>query len=276
MANIFISYGDERYYESLARIKKQAKASKLFDKVIAYTPKDLPDYIKSSPLFVFHRGGGYWVWKPYIIYATLRQCNVGDVVYYADAGCTINAKSHEWEILTQLIEKHSSIFFHYRSNYDYGWERYCTRPDNNSVAIKHWMKPTVTEFFKKWFGNDNFLSYAKILSGFCVVKKEDPKEINRVIEDWMKIALFYPSFFIDAWGAELANLPDTFNVHRHDQTVLTLLAYYYKDKFNVAIVPETLESDKENAAIVATRWIQEKMSLLLYLKYMIYNLIHKK
>ncbi len=275
MANIFISYGDIRYHESLARITKQAKASKLFDKVIAYTPKDLPDYIKSSPLFAFHRGGGYWVWKPYIIYATLRKCNVGDVVYYADAGCTINPKSQEWKDLSQIIKNHSAIFFQYRRDFDYGWQRYCTRLENNSVAIKHWMKPMAIDYFKKWFGNDDFLEYEEILSGFCVVKKEEPHTINRVIEDWMKISLLHPSLLIDPWGPELDYLPDTLNVHRHDQSLLTLLAYHYKDKFNVAVVPERLESDRENSAVIGTRWRQAKMPLILYIKYKIYNLLHK-
>ncbi len=213
------------------------------------------------------------MWKPYIIYKTLQQCDVSDVVYYADAGCTINAKSQEWASLAQLIEKHSAIFFHYKSDFDYGWERFCTRPENNSVAIKHWMKPIVVEFFRKWFGNDDFLSCAKIWAGFCVVKKEEAHTVNRVIDDWLKIALFHPSLFMDPWGPELNELPDTFNVHRHDLPILTLLVHHYKDKCDVAIVPETSESDKENAAIVATRWRQPTMPFFLYLKYRIYDLI---
>ena len=53
MANIFISYGDDNFKESLIRIKKHAKSVGIFDKIITYTPKDLPPHIKSSPLFAF-------------------------------------------------------------------------------------------------------------------------------------------------------------------------------------------------------------------------------
>ena len=96
MSNIFISYGDNRYKESLNRIARQAKDVGIFDKVIKFTPKDLPGFVKASPLFAFSCGGGYWCWKPYIIYHTLQNCKEGDVVYYVDAGCTLNISSEEW------------------------------------------------------------------------------------------------------------------------------------------------------------------------------------
>ena len=48
MANIFISYGDEKFKKSLKLIKKEAKVIGIFDKIIIYTHKDLPAFIKSS------------------------------------------------------------------------------------------------------------------------------------------------------------------------------------------------------------------------------------
>lgn len=273
MANIFITYGDDNFKESLSRLKRQAKDLGIFEKVIAYTPNDLPLYIKSSPLFAYKKGGGYWIWKPYIIYHTLQECKIGDVVYYADAGCSINHKSSEWQYLNNLMKKYSAIFFQYKSDFDYGWGRYCTSPENNSVAIRHWTKPLTINFFKNYFNDEHFLDYGKIWGGFCVVKKENV--INPIIDEWLKITLFYPNLLIDPFGEELQHLPVSFNLHRHDQSIITPLIFYYKDKCNIKVLTETSESDKPHAAIVADRYRVGKMPFMLYIKYKIYNIIHK-
>jgi hypothetical protein len=36
------------------------------------------------------RGGGYWIWKPYIIKKHLDKINDNDILIYMDAGCSIN------------------------------------------------------------------------------------------------------------------------------------------------------------------------------------------
>ena len=124
MANILISYGDSNFSNSLDRLIEQAKELNLFDEIKTYTPKDIPIYIKSSPLFAFEKGGGYWIWKPYIIYHTLKKCQLGDIVYYVDAGCSINKNSKEWNSFQCNLQHYNAIFFQYRSNINYGWESF--------------------------------------------------------------------------------------------------------------------------------------------------------
>jgi hypothetical protein len=36
------------------------------------------------------RGGGFWIWKPYIIHDAINKVNPNDILVYADAGCTLN------------------------------------------------------------------------------------------------------------------------------------------------------------------------------------------
>lgn len=273
MANIFISYGDDNFKESLIRIKKHAKSVGIFDKIITYTPKDLPPHIKSSPLFAFKRGGGYWVWKPYIIYQTLLSCEINDVVYYVDAGCTLNANSNEWQTFQKLIDEYNAIFFQYRDSFNYpGWELACSDPDNNSVKIKHWIKPSTTSYFIQYCGNKEFLESNKIWGGFCIIKKT-PRLI-KTLEEWYKITLFHPELIIDPFGPELSQIPKTFNLHKHDQTILTALIFYYKKSDNILVLDETSESQKDKAAVSADRYRVGKMSFILYLKYRIYKFIH--
>jgi hypothetical protein len=252
MSNIFITYGDDSFKKSLRSIKKEAKSTGIFDRIIVYTPNDLPDYIKSSPLFLFKRGGGYWIWKPYIIYKTLQSCRENDIVYYTDGGCTLNPESKEWHLFQEQIQTHNAIFFQYRSNVHYeGWDNYCKNPSNNNPQILHWMKPAAIEYFTSFFGNHEFLQYNKIWAGAIVIKKTS--QTLNVLDQWLRISMFHPELICDPFGKELTRLPETYNAHRHDQAILTPLIFYYKDIDHISILPETAETNKQNAAIIASR-----------------------
>lgn len=88
MKKTFVTYGDDNYRESLERIGREARATGVFDSVRLYTPADLPEpfasYTRDYP-----RGGGYWLWKPFVIVSELDRAAEGDIVVYADAGCTL-------------------------------------------------------------------------------------------------------------------------------------------------------------------------------------------
>ncbi len=273
MAKILVAYADLHYKESLMRIKRLAKKTKRFDKIIIYTPKDLPEYIKASPLYAFSRGGGFWVWKPFVVMKALSNCKLGDIICYVDSGCTLNKDSKEWDEYFAAMEKYNAIFFQYRDDYKYeGWDKICKRPENNSSKVGFWMKPSTKQYFEEFFGNDEFCNFSKIWCGAFFVKKTKP--IINIIQEWYRLILFNPILFIDPIGKEKINLPETFNVHRHDQAVVTPLVYYYRNMDDVLILPETSESQREKAAIIATRFMQGKMSFWIYLKYRVYNLLY--
>lgn len=254
MSNIFISYGDQKYRKSIKRIKKQADEVGIFDKIITYGPKDLPQYIKCSPLFSSCKGGGYWLWKPYIIIKSLEQCHENDVVYYVDAGCTLNPQSEEWLKFQEILKSYQAIVFQYRSNTKYdGWEQFCKIPQNNNPALKHWIKPTTKNYFTNYIGNEGYLDFNKIMGGIIIVKKTT--SIPLFLSEWYNISLYYPELVCDPFGEDLNRLPGSFNVHRHDQTIITPLAYKYNKIDRIAIIPETSESSTDSAAIIASRTV---------------------
>lgn len=272
---IFITYGDSKFKESLNRIRRQAKDSGLFDKIIIYKPSDLPPFIKASPLMAYRRGGGYWVWKPYIIYHTLSNCNIGDIVYYADSGCTINAQSEEWDLFTNYLQSSNAIFFQYRREHNYpGWDKACSIPENNSTKIIHWMKPNCVSFFNDFFLDKGYQDFDKIWGGFIIIKKTRP--LISVLDNWYRLTLFKPELIMDPMGEELNHLPESFNQHRHDQAILTPLIYHYRTNDKILVLPETSESSKESAAVIASRYRMGKMSLRNYVKYKIYSYLHKR
>ena len=55
---------------------------------IGYSEKDIePEFIeKNRDIFNSKRGGGYWIWKPYLIHKTLKKMNHGDYLIYMDSG----------------------------------------------------------------------------------------------------------------------------------------------------------------------------------------------
>ncbi len=252
MKKIFISYGNANFKGSLRRIAKQARASHLFDKVQVYTPSDLPRPIRYSPIMIYHRGGGYWIWKPWIIYNTLVQCLEGDIVYYVDAGCTLNPKSEEWKEWDSELTKYNAIVFNYRSDVKYsGWEQFCKFTTNNKPELRHWLKPSAEEYFTRFLGTDEYLNLNHVMSGIIIIRKTS--KIPNFIQQWLNLAVLNPALFCDAYGEELERLPNTFNEHRHDQAILAPLVYHYKNIDKISILPEKSESQKEIAAVIATR-----------------------
>lgn len=252
MRKVFISYGDANFKGSLKRIAKQARSSHYFDKVEVYTPSDLPPPIRYSPIMIYHRGGGYWIWKPWIIYNTLCRSMEGDIIYYVDAGCTLNPDSEEWTEWDSVMTTHNAVVFNYRSDIKYsGWDYFCKNETNCKPELKHWLKPSAKDYFSRFLGTDDYLNMNHIMSGIIIVRKTS--KIPNFIQQWLNLAVLNPALFCDAYGEELGRLPESFNEHRHDQAILSPLAYYYKEIDKIAILPEKSESQQEIAAIIATR-----------------------
>ena len=112
MKRILIAYANEPMKYSLKQIGIQARYIKQIDKVILYTEKDLPQEIRQSPLMKYKRGGGYWVWKPYLIWKTLQDYPEGTKVCYVDAGCSLYS-GKEWEQYWETLDHYDTILFQY-------------------------------------------------------------------------------------------------------------------------------------------------------------------
>lgn len=272
MANIFVTYADAEFREAMVRIRRRARSMHNFDKVLVYSPSDLPTYLTQSPLFTHKRGGGYWCWKPYIIADALSKCTNEDVIYYVDAGCVLNPLSNEWKKWNMLMKENDAIFFQYRTEHHYElWDRYCKKQENNNPKIKHWAKPYAIEKLSQLLGNQQWIEDNKIWGGACIIKKAEAQEL---INEWLHITLADPNIIADPDDVESQNLPESFNVHRHDQVVLTALVHKYSQKCKIKVLKETSESEQDSAAIQAVRFRTGKMTLMEKTKYYLYLLTH--
>ena len=93
----FITYGDEEFRRSKKVLVKQVKKLDIFDFTKAYDPDDLDDSFKErfSEILSKRRGGGHYIWKPYIVRKTLSLMKEDDILVYADAGCRIEKKNKD-------------------------------------------------------------------------------------------------------------------------------------------------------------------------------------
>ena len=96
-----------------------------FDKVIEYSPQDLDEDFrrKNERILKQEKGGGYWLWKPYIIRRTLQGMEEGDFLFYADAGSFFTGPV---EPLIELMEKKNQDVLPFLAR---GLERHWTKRD---------------------------------------------------------------------------------------------------------------------------------------------------
>ena len=224
---------------SLKRIGRQARKLGIFDEVVLHTPDSLPEYVRSCELMKHTYGGGYWAWKPALIWETLQRAEEGDVVCYVDAGCTLH-KTTEWDVYFELMKKYDTMLFAYPDRMPL-WEKFGT----TSTAIKHWTKKTAVDFYDAYVGNEMWREHNKVLGGFIFAKGRD----NRLIESWKDIVLEHPEV-IDDSGVFDEQYP-FFARHKHDQPALTALSCKYSD--SCIVMPELLDEGPDKAAVVATR-----------------------
>lgn len=66
-----------------------------FDRCKTFSLRDLDaDFQRRNSMILEQkRGAGYWLWKPYIIYHTLRRMKKSDVLMYADSGSYFTASA---------------------------------------------------------------------------------------------------------------------------------------------------------------------------------------
>ena len=240
LKKIFIAYADKNMAYSLKRIGQQARRLGIFDEVILYTPKDLPDYILRSPLMKDNKGGGYWVWKPAIIQKTLETHNDGDIVVYADAGCTLN-KSSEWDLMFKLMLDYDTICFHYDAEMP-EWEKF----GNTSTRIKYWTKLSARNFLDVYCQDTKWHDSLKVMGGLLFLKGKR----NRFLQRWLDITINHPDVIVDPSVEELNHQIDGYAFHKHDQSIITALA---SNDIMTLVLPEISETVSIHSFVYAER-----------------------
>ncbi len=207
---IGISYASRHFSNRKEKLVKLANESGFFDEFICYGEEDIPEDFKERHKEVWNmskRGGGYWIWKPYIMQKTLDYLNDDDIFVYIDSGCDLN--------ITEDSIKRFKEYIKVVKDHPNGMLRF----ELSHLMEKDFTNKKTIEYFKnKYNVTDGFmniyLNSPQILSGIMVVKKTNfskglVQKFSTIVEDDAKL-------FTDIYTE--------FNeTHRHDQSMLSML-----------------------------------------------------
>lgn len=233
MKRVFISYGDLKYKRHLSRIKKEASSLNRFDNIFTETNATIEkhsafqnaledNYFKetySSP-----RGGGYWIWKPFVILKTLKSMQEGDILLYADAGC-------------HLINTDEA---------DLKMDNYEAKARESESGILGFRNPCIESMYTKgdafhYFNLEKDLeahSSRQFTANRFIIQKN--KKSVEIINNWWTTAKQAPFLFDDS-PSKWPNF-ENFKDHRHDQSILSLI-------FKTAFISEDRNWKEANSVI---------------------------
>ena len=163
-------------------------------------------YQECKPILDAGRGAGYWLWKPFIILEAMAKADEGDLIVYFDSGI-------------EVIENLEPLFEICQNRKD-GILLFATSGQINKV----WTKRDC--FILMGCDDEKYWNALQVSGGFQIYQK-NKESWNFVFECFqycknMNMITDCPNV------CGLDNLPE-FRDHRHDQSVLSLLA----EKYNI-------------------------------------------
>ena len=235
---ILINYADKNFRSSQKRNTTSGITVGDFDKAIEHSPKDIDEkfYKTNKHILTEMRGGGYWLWKPYIILKTLQRNDIKneDYIFYADSGSYfINSINP----IIDLSRKYNQDIIPFSNKY--------------LPLQKEWTKGDT--FIEMKADESKYCDTPQIGAGFILIKKSD-----------LSIRFFRDLLFYAQHEVILTDKPSVsenhkgFIEHRHDQSIFSILCKQYNLKTFRHIYQEgnnevELFEDKYPQIIVSTR-----------------------
>jgi hypothetical protein len=189
----------------LNKTAKQHGVDKVFSFDFETDIKNTPFYTSNEPILSQSRGLGYWLWKPYIILKAIESLEEEDILIYSDCGIEITGDLKP--LISICKDKENILLF---SNRNYINAQYTKRDCFLLMNCDH---------EKYWYSmqcDAAFMLFKKCNYTLCFLNEwmEYCKD-SRIITD-----------FENTLNKE--NFPG-FIEHRHDQSVISLLA----EKYNI-------------------------------------------
>jgi len=166
------------------------------NKTKLYRPSDIDAkfYKENKTILDSERGAGYWLWKSYVINDALSKIEYGEILCYTDAGVLFE---NSIKLLLDQMQGDIMVF-------------------GNRWIHKDWCKMDVL----RAMGCEQYADKEQLQASCIIVRKSD--ESIKFIDRWLMFCQL-PGF-IDDSPSQLPNLSG-FREHRHDQSILTNLAY---------------------------------------------------
>lgn len=196
-----ISYADgDEFYQSRIYALMHSALGKDIDHILTYKREHIePEFYQAHKAILDEkRGAGYWLWKPYFIYKTLKMMAEGDYLIYVDASFVVRGPVKP---LIDLAEQHGMVFF-----------------SSENYSNKGYVKREAIEFFGVDY--EQFKDSKQIAGGILVFK--NTPQTRQKVEEWFSYAK-RPELLTDQ-GSRVDEYHD-FVDHRHEQSILNLMQF---------------------------------------------------
>lgn len=204
----FLVYNDNTHTKYLRQLIRSVEKYGSEFKIIIFNKRDIDrEFVeKNKDILNCKRGGGYWLWKPYIINEVLKKVNHDDVVFYLDSSY-------------YFFDNLSKLYSDYMINNDIlVWKN---KPNSTPDFMKHWCKMDVIVKYNmvdKVFRENVDDCWA----GAIIVKKTDNTVMY--IQEWLDMSCNYEDITDSESRLKNSHL---FRDHRHDQSLLSVVIYKY-------------------------------------------------
>lgn len=204
----FLVYNDGTHNDHLTKLIDSVHLYGKECKVVVFHKAQIdPRFLeKNKAIFNYPRGGGYWLWKPYIIYQTLQKLKEGDLLFYLDS------KYYFLEPFTPLYEEYM------KTNDIMVWKN---KPNESTYSMKHWCKMDV---IRKYNMMDKvFKENAADCWAGAIVLKKSAFSVT-LMKTWLNMCCCED---ITDTPSKIRN-QEGFREHRHDQSLLSIVLHKYK------------------------------------------------
>lgn len=202
---IHFNYADEKFKKHQSINTKSVKKYIKEVKTLNYNPDDIDSEFrdKNKKILIQKKGNGYWLWKPYFLKKVYERSNTGDIIIYTDSGLIFNKEITE--LIEKFIEQNLDFYF-----YDL------------PLLEQQWTKNKVINYFRE-MGLRTIEFKNQLSANFFIIKKTDKTEI--IVNEYLRICQIEGML-----DDTLEDEQEYFINHRHDQSILSMLAHLHKIK----------------------------------------------
>lgn len=204
-------YDDETniYTNDIEKLVHSAKKYTNFE-VIIYKKSEIDTIFsqKNKTILSQTRGGGYWLWKPYIINKTLEKIEPNSYLFYLDS------KYYFTDYIDNFI-KYIEI------QYILLWKN---KPNEDFYKLRCWCKMDV---FEKYINYENNKDIEICWAGAMIMK--NTSNTKYLMCDWLEMCCDINN--ITDIPSKVKNAND-YNEHRHDQSLLSIASHKYMIKYH--------------------------------------------
>lgn len=204
----FLVYNDNTHTVFIKRLLQSVRTFGKCFHIIIFNKEDMDEEFqrKYKKTLQCKRGGGYWLWKPYIILETMKKLYNNDIVFYMDSKY-------------YFTQDFTNLYFDYMKTHDMMvWKN---KPNDKIWHMKNWCKMDVIQ---KYHIHDLvFTQQAEDCWAGALIFKKSANTLQ-YLQEWLTMCCVYEDI-----SDEPSKHPNQkeFREHRHDQSLLSIVIYKY-------------------------------------------------